>query len=180
MFASMMRSEARWNSAVAAHEAAVRDFVAACERCSADDWQRSADGKWSTAAVALHICNAYEVARDAMTRGVGMRMRVSQRYAWFLRNFVLPIILATTRFPRARAPREVVPDENETKLLTRDAAMTRLTRVAREASDAFRNAASNESAPRMTHAYFGALDPYTAFRLITAHTRHHTRALARR
>lgn len=162
---------------MAAHDAAVREFIAACERCSFDDWQRAVNGKWSTAAVALHICNAYEVGRDAMTGGIGMRLRVSERYAWFLRTFVLPMILSTTRFPRARAPREVVPDGNETKQLTRDAAMTRLDRVAREASDAFRAAGSTESPPRMTHAYFGALEPYTAFRLLTAHTRHHTRTL---
>lgn len=162
---------------MAAHDVAVREFITACERCSPEDWQRAENGKWSTAAVALHICNAYEVGRDAMKGGVGMRLRVSERYAWFLRTFVLPVILSTMRFPRARAPREVVPDENETRQLAPDAAMSRLTRVAREAADAFRAAGSTESASRMTHAYFGALDPYTAFRLLTAHTRHHMRTL---
>lgn len=173
-----MRSEARWNAAVAKHEAAVRDFLAACEKCPLDEWQRSADGKWSTAAVALHICNAYELGRDAMLRGVSMQLVVSKRYAWFLRTFALPLIIATTRFPRAKAPREVRPNVEETKMLTRDAMRGRLLRASREASDAFRNAAGTSSLPRMTHAYFGDLTPYSVLRLLTAHTRHHTRSLA--
>jgi hypothetical protein len=139
-----MRSEARWNAAVAKHEAAVRDFLAACEKCPLDEWQRSADGKWSTAAVALHICNAYELGRDAMLRGASMQLVVSKRYAWFLRTFALPLIIATTRFPRAKAPREVRPNVEETKMLTRDAMRGRLLRASREASDAFRNAARHD------------------------------------
>jgi hypothetical protein len=180
MMAMMIRSEARWNAAVARHDAAVREFLAACESCAPDDWYRAADGKWSTAAVALHICNTYELGRDAMTRGVGMRLVVSERYAWALRTFVLPWIIATTRFPRARAPREVVPGENETKQLTPEAARTRLMRAAREAANAFRGSAASPATPRMTHAYFGSLSPYTALRLLTAHTRHHARALTRK
>jgi hypothetical protein len=176
----MRRSEARWNIAVAKHDAAVREFIAACESCPQQDWHRAPDGKWSAAAVALHVCNTYELGRDAMGSGKGMRLIVSPRYAWALRTFVLPWIIATTRFPRARAPREVVPGENETKRLTLDAARTRLMGAAREACETMRRAGAAGSAPRMNHAYFGPLSPYSALRLLTAHTRHHARSLSRK
>src|SRR6476659_9464755 len=108
----MLLSERRWSAAIAEHDTVVREFLVACERCPPGDWNTSpAPGKWSTAAVALHICHAYELGQNSMTGGPGMRPRVSKTYAWFLRNLLLPVILATNRFPRgARAPREVVPD----------------------------------------------------------------------
>lgn len=109
-----------------------------------------------------------------------MRLVVSPRYAWAIRIFILPWILTTTRFPRARAPREVVPSDHETASLSREAARARLTRAAREASDALRRADASPSAPKMTHAYFGPLSPHTTLRLLTAHTRHHARGLMRK
>jgi hypothetical protein len=110
-----------------------------------------------------------------------MRLRVSEPYAWLLRTLMLPVIVATKRFPLgARAPREVAPDLEETKLLTPDAAAARLRRVADEAAAAFRRAGGERSAPSMTHAYFGALTPYSALRMLSAHTRHHARALHER
>ena len=178
----MMTSERRWNAAIAEHEAVVREFLDACNRCPASDWNTSpAPGKWSTAAVALHICHAYELGQNAMAGGPGMRLRVSKSYAWLLRNLLLPVILTTKRFPRgARAPREVAPDLEEARLLTPPAAAARLTRVAAEAAAAFRQVRRDRSAPLMTHAYFGQLSPYVALRMLSAHTRHHARTLLER
>jgi len=175
-----MRSERRWNAAVAEHETVVREFLEVCERWAPPDWHvEPAPGKWSTAAVALHVCRAYEMARDAMAGGPSMRLRVSKPYSWLLRTLMLPAVLATKRFPRGvRAPREVAPDLEEAKLLTPDAAAGRLKRVANEAAAAMRRSGRDRSAPSMTHAYFGPLSPYAALRLLSAHTRHHARALA--
>jgi hypothetical protein len=116
-----------------------------------------------------------------MAGGPSMRLRVSKHYAWLLRTLMLPVIVATKRFPRgARAPREVAPDLEEAKLLTPNAAAARLKRVADEAAAAFRQAGRDRSAPLMTHAYFGALTPYAALRMLSAHTRHHARTLLER
>jgi hypothetical protein len=175
----MLRSERRWNAALAEHERVVRDFLEVCKRCAPSDWHvEPAPGKWSTAAVALHVCRAYEMAMDAMQGGPSMRLRVSKPYAWLLRTFMLPAVLATKRFPRGvRVPREVAPDLGEAKLLTADAAARRLKFVADEAAPKMRRAGRNRPAPLMTHAYFGPLAPYTALRLLSAHTRHHARLL---
>ena len=170
----------RWNRAIAEHEAVVRGFLDVCDRVGPDRWQRTpAPGKWSAAAVALHICRAYELGRDAVAGGHGMRLRVSRPVALFSRIVILPVILTFKRFPRGiRAPSEVAPDAAEATLLMPDEAATRLRRVADEAAAALRRAAAERPAPLMTHAYFGALSPYAALRLLSAHTRHHARALA--
>jgi len=177
----MMRSERRWNVALAEHESVVRDFLEVCERCAPSDWHlEPAPGKWSTAAVALHVCRTYEMGRDAMAGGTSMRLRVSTRYSWLLRTLVLPVVFATKRLPRgARVPREVAPDLDEANLLTPTAAVGRLKRVAHEAAGALRRAGRDRSPPLMTHAYFGPLAPYAALRLLSAHTRHHARLLAK-
>jgi hypothetical protein len=177
----MMRSERRWTSAIAEHDTVVREFLDVCKRCPPGDWHRTpAAGKWSTAAVALHVCRAYELGQSAMAGGPSMRLRVSKPYSWLLRTLMLPVIVATKRFPRARAPREVAPDLEEAKLLTPHAAAARLKRVADEAAAAFRQVGRDRSAPLLTHAYFGALTPYVALRMLSAHTRHHARTLLER
>lgn len=178
----MTRGERRWNTALAEHETVVREFLEVCEGYAPSNWHvEPAPGKWSVAAVALHVCRAYEMATDAIQGGPSMRLRVSKPYAWLLRTFMLPAVLATKRFPRGvRVPREVAPDLEEAKLFTPDAAARRLKHVANEAAAATRRAGRNRPAPLMTHAYFGPLAPYSALRLLSAHTRHHTRALAER
>ncbi len=172
--------ERRWNAAFAEHATVLREFLEVCERVTPADWHRApAPGKWSAAAVALHICRAYEMGRDAMAGGRSMRLRVSPSFSWLLRTLMLPVVFATKRFPRgANAPREVAPDLAEASLLSANAAAARLQRVADEAAAAFRRAAADRAAPLMTHAYFGPLAPYTALRLLSAHTRHHAQLLA--
>lgn len=161
------------------HEIAVRTFLAACQEVTPANWQRApAPGKWSPAAVVLHVCQAYELGRDAVAGGPGMQLRVAPPVAWFSRTLILPVVLATRRFPQgAAAPAEVVPDAAEARLLLPDAAAARLQRVAEQAAAALRRAAGERPAPRVTHAYFGALNPHATLRLLSAHTRHHARGL---
>src|ERR1700682_13202 len=175
-----MRDERRWNAALAEHEIVVREFLAVCERVAPADWQRSrAPGKWSPAAVTLHVCRVYELGRDAMNGGQSSRLMISHPGAWFLRTLMLPVIFATKRFPRgATAPVEVAPDAAEARLLMPDAAATRLQRVGDQAAAALRRAAAEGAATSFTHAYFGRLAPHATLRLLSAHTRHHARELA--
>lgn len=108
-----------------------------------------------------------------------MRLLVPRRMSWLLRTVMLPVVLATSKFPRGvRAPKEVAPDLEEAEKLTPEIAAARLARAADAASAAVRRVAQERGAPSFTHAYFGRLSPYTALRLLSAHTRHHSRALA--
>jgi len=92
---------------------------------------------------------------------------------------VLPVILATKRFPRGvAAPAEVLPDGAEARLLTKEDAAARLLSAARQAAEALSQAGAERTAPFVTHAYFGSLTPHAALRLLSAHTQHHGRGLA--
>jgi len=176
-----MGDERRWTAALQEHETVVLAFLAQCDAVASVDWQReAAPGKWSPAAVALHVCRAYELGRDAMAGGPSMRLLVPPAAAWFAGRLLLPFLLATKRFPQgANAPAEVVPDLAEARLLLQDAAAARLLRVSEQAATALLRAADEYPTARVTHAFFGALNPLVALRVLSAHTRHHTRLLGR-
>jgi hypothetical protein len=174
-----MRHGWRWSAALREHESVVREFLAACGRIAPEYWQRApVPGKWTAAAVVLHVCRAYELGRDAAAGGESMRLKVSPSAALISRMLILPVVLATHRFPRgARSPREVVPDAGEASLLLPDVGVRRLHKAAEQAAEELRQAAARRPLPRMTHAYFGPLAPFATLRLLTAHTRHHARDL---
>jgi hypothetical protein len=174
-----MQREWRWSAALREHETVMREFLAACGRIAPDSWQRArSPGKWTSAAVVLHVCRAYELGRDAAAGGESMRLKVSPSAALISRMLILPVVLATHRFPRgARSPREVLPDAGEASVLLHDVAVRRLQAAAEQAAEELRRAAARRPAPRVTHAYFGPLAPLATLRLLSAHTVHHARDL---
>jgi hypothetical protein len=170
-----------WAVAFHEHDAAVHRFVESLRRVPADAWHRpTAPGKWSPAGVAVHVAKAYEFGHDALTRGTAMKMRVTPFQAWLLRTFVMPVVLATDRFPSgADAPLEVLPDAAESASLSLEQAILRVERSAGIAAAAIADVARRQASVSITHAYFGRLPGLTAFRFVSAHTRHHTRAIER-
>lgn len=170
----------RWAEALDEHERAVHAFIAVCEQLPPGRWHLPpAAGKWTPSDVALHLCHAYELGRDAAAGGSGMRLRVTPLRAWVARSVVLPLILLTDRFPRGvSAPREVAPDRSVSRQLSPGAALARFEEVARQAASGLRRVADERPAARVMHAYFGPLAPRAALRVLSAHTRHHARALA--
>ena len=174
-----VRENRQWAQAFAEHEEVLEEFLTVCRRIDDGGWQRApAPGKWSPAAVALHVCRAYELGRDAATGGSSMRLLVPRPVAWLSRTLVLPLLIALRRFPQgARAPAEVVPDAAEARRLVPEAAAARLRQVSDEAAVALHRAAREQPALRVAHAYFGTLTPRGSLRLLSAHTRHHARRL---
>lgn len=176
-----MPQDPRWQAAIAEHDAAVAAFAAALDRVPAAAWQlEPAPGRWAPAAVALHVCLAYEYGCQAAVGAGAMRLRVPPLAAWASRTFLLPMVLRTGRFPQgAAAPREVRPDLTEAAALTPAAATQRLDAASQRAAALLRAAAEARPARRIVHAYFGPLSPRDALRLLAAHTRHHLPGLAR-
>lgn len=174
-----MGAWSRWPAALAEHEREVAAFLMVLQRMPADAWTRApAPSRWSPAAVALHVCRTYELGRDAAAGGQSMALQVAPPLAWLSRTLLLPLLLATERFPHgARAPAEVVPDLAAAMHLTTVDAAARLRRAATEAAAGLRQAARERSTLRVTHAYFGPLTPLATLRFLSAHTRHHTRGL---
>jgi hypothetical protein len=169
-----------WTATLAEHEREVDRFIATLQKVDRDAWQRApVPGRWSPAAVALHVCRAYELGAGAAAGGPGMRLLVSPSVAWLSRTLLLPVLLATGRFPHgASSPSEVLPDLALAGQLQPTEVVSRVRRAADEAAIALREAGSARPHLRVTHAYFGPLTPRATLRLLSAHTRHHARALA--
>lgn len=171
--------EDRWTAAAVEHDEAVRAFLDAMARVPADTWQHPrAAGKWSAAALALHVCRAYEYGREAATTGAAMRLKVPPAAAWVSRVAVLPLLLAFDRFPKgADAPAEVLPDLDEAARSTPALLAARLQATAGETFTLLHDTARTRPLRRVTHAYFGPMSPLTTLRLLSAHTRHHAKGL---
>ena len=166
-----------WTAALHEHEQVVAEYMTKLRSVPAERWHDpAADGKWSPAEEALHLVLAYEIGISGSTGGSGMRMMASPARAWLLRTLVLPVVLRTRSFPRgAVAPREVRPSSLDARGLTQRALEARLLQVASSAAQALRAADDRTPAPRLVHAYFGPLTPFTTLRILSAHTRHHAR-----
>jgi len=170
-----------WVTAFREHDAAVARFVACLRRVPPAAWhQPTAPGKWSPAGVALHIVRAYEFGHSALKHGAAMKMRMTPLQAWLLRTFLLPVVLATDMFPSgADAPPEVLPDTDASASVSLDEAIARVQGSADVAASVIAEAARAGAVVHIQHAYFGQLPGLTAFRFVSAHTRHHARALDR-
>ena len=168
--------KAAWATALAEHEHEIAAYVRRMRAVPPAVWAAPrADGRWHDAAEALHVVMAYELCVDACRRGRQMRVVVSPMVAWASRTVLLPLFLGTRTFPRnARAPREVRPDVAAAIALSCVELVARLTSAAHDAAHGLREADDRQPPFRLMHAYFGALPPLTALRLLSAHTRHHT------
>jgi len=93
---------------------------------------------------------------------------------------LLPLLFRWKRLPEGvPAPSEVVPDPAISRQLTPHGATEALLRSAQRATTELRRAGDHRPLPRLVHAYFGPLAPRVALRMLSTHTWHHARALAR-
>lgn len=175
-----MTSDHHWQKALAEHQVAVEAYIALVSRLPESRWQEELrPGKWSPATLTLHVTDAYAMGARAVAGGSSMRLRIPRWQAWIYRTLLLPRLLKRGQFPIVRAPREIQPDLEIARSLTREAAFESLRARAMQAGAALRAAGDHPDTPRLTHAFFGELHPHLALRFLTAHTQHHTKELAR-
>jgi hypothetical protein len=157
--------------ALARHRDAVAAFLVSAAATQPDAWTRpAAEGKWSPAQIAEHLCLAVEAVKRELDQGPGMKLRLSAWKRFLLRRTVLPKLLATGHFPRGvRAPREIRPT-----LLSgsREEALRRLEGAASELEASCRKDPRGESL-RLAHPYFGALPASDLIRILAWHALHH-------
>lgn len=175
-----MKTSARagaWTAAVREHDGVLRGYVQRLQAVREDQWAAPrAEGKWSVAQEALHVAMAYEIGIAACDGSAGMRLVSPPVVAWLSRTLLLPVMLRLRIFPRnAPAPRELRPNGADAEAIARDDLIARLLVSADRATNALREADERRPAIHVMHAYFGPLRPLAAFRLLTAHTRHHAR-----
>lgn len=176
----MRIDSSRWRAAERGHAEAVAALLVAASLVPDHKWTLPlGPGRWSPAQVLLHIEHSYRLGDDALRGGAGMRARTSPLVAWLGRTLILPVIGATTFFPRnAPAPREIVPDAEAAHAMPRLDLTTRVQAAATQALATFREAVAQRNAVYLPHAYFGPLTPYQALQLLNGHTRHHAKLLA--
>ena len=156
-------------SALKAYDRAAVEFRARAERVPTALWDRPRrEGKWSPAEETEHIVLSHELFLSQLGGGPAMRVIATGWRLTLLRLLILPYILRTGRFPRARAPRESRP---VTSGAGRDELLARLDRAVRGAIDFVRR--EGTSIPPLRHPYFGMLTVTQVVRLSTVHTRHH-------
>lgn len=167
---------------LSAHETAISLFVDAISQVPADRWTREpAAGRWSAAALSLHVIDSYQYCLRALDGGPHMRARLPHWRMWLLRQLALPLMFQVGRFPReAPAPREVIPDLSAAEALSPHEAHSRLIDTATRAIEALAVAARARPTPRIGHAYFGPMSPRQTVMLLTGHTRHHADGLRSR
>lgn len=165
-----------------AHTAAIAEFADAIDAVPADRWcEAPAAGRWSAAALSLHVIDSYDYGLRALDDGPQMRTRLPVWRMWMLRELVLPVMFSLRRFPReAPAPPEVVPDVSAAQGLSQADARTRLLDTSARALAALATAARDRPDVRIAHAYFGAMSPRQTVMLLTGHTRHHAEGLRAR
>jgi hypothetical protein len=161
----------RLQEALARHREAVEAFAAAASTISPGDWDRGvAEGKWSPAQIAEHLCLSLEAVRRELDGGVSMRILLPFWKRYLLRRAVLPCLLATGRFPAGvRAPREIRP---AIPTASKEEALSRLERLADEFGERFR-ADPRSASRRLAHPFFGSLPAHELVLILAWHARHH-------
>jgi hypothetical protein len=159
-------------SRLAAYEQAAADFRSRAERVPNDEWDRPRrEGKWSPAQETEHIALSHELFLSQLGGGPPMRTIATGWRRVALRWLVLPYIVRTGRFPRARAPRESRPIATGA---TRHELLTRLDRAVRGVIESVQRDGGAASRRTLRHPYFGMLSVMQAVQLSAIHTRHHT------
>lgn len=170
-----------WRRALNEHDAAVAAFLEVVSGIPEPRWKLPhRPGSWSAAEEVLHVTLSYEVALRGVRTGAGMRPRVSPMRAMLLRWLVLPVILASDWFPRARAPLEIRPPAGDASGAVDMSPAGLCERLAHAALEVRDELPASPAGLRFHHAYFGGLAPKQAMRMLAAHTRHHTRGMSRR
>lgn len=154
---------------------ATNDFIAATDAVPTAAWARPRmEGKWSPAQEVEHITLAHELFGAQLAGAAPMRVLITGWRGVLVRSLVLPWILRTGRFPRARAPREARPSPAP---IDREVLMTRLEAAATMISADLERRGAAAHTTRLDHPYFGAMSLAQTLRLTTVHTRHHRRML---
>ncbi|MBM3908331.1 MAG: DinB family protein [Gemmatimonadetes bacterium] len=164
-----------WPRLLALHDAAASDFVQTVGDVSPSRWsQRPSSEAWSPAEITEHLARTYsQYAGEARGKNaLRIRLRLPQRA--LARAFVKPRLLAGAPFPKARAPRALLPVSGPATPAD-GAALFRAT-----GAGCLRDLgllAERRPHRELVHPYLGALPLYEVVQFAVQHIRHHHRQL---
>jgi hypothetical protein len=134
-------------------------------------------GKWTPAQVVEHLSRVYDVVRNEMEGGTGMKLRLSFPKRLFLRIIYMPRILKGRGFPEgAPAPYELRPATIASDQRT---AIAEFRSRAQEFAASAAKAHDSGLRVRITHAYFGTASVKNGLLLCARHIEHHEKQLPR-
>lgn len=169
---SVTRGEARLESLLRDHRAAVREYVERANTVGESRWLLPrAEGKWTPAQETRHLILAYEAFCRDLSGGAKMALRGTPLRRMLWRAIGLTSILWRKRIPvAARAPREARP---EWESAPRSELVPRLEQCASEFDALFTRVWRAEPRRRVTHPFFGDITLDQSIRMSAVHTRHH-------
>lgn len=164
-----------WPEALRIHGSAASAFAAAAEAVEPAAWDRPlSEGKWSPAQITDHLIQTYDVILREIAGGKGMKVRTRLWMRLLLRLTFMPRILRGGWFPaRAPAPPEIRP--GKTLPSQQDGVA-----LFRQRAQEFDVAVQGKPEARLTHAYFGALEPADGVLFCARHIEHHSRQISGR
>lgn len=157
------------------HRAAVERFLESAEAVRDGQWTaHPLPDKWSPAQIAEHLVLTYDAMLRELKGGVGLRLRGSWWRRLLIRLRFLPMVLKQGRLPSgAPAVREVRPGD----AICDKADFMRVFRERAQEFDLGIGAAHQKGGVRLTHPFFGRLDPSQALTLVAVHIEHHRKQL---
>jgi hypothetical protein len=164
-----------WQSALSEQEAAIEACIAVSRRIPDSEWATPrAEGKWSAAQTLEHVGLAYQMVSDDLNGKPPVR-KLPRWKQLYLRTFVLPRMLRTDTFRESiPAPRETRPDRESHGRAELEELLRSRVKICFDAM-----VEAHARGKRVNHPYFGSMSLMSMLRLGTAHTRHHTRILAK-
>ena len=161
----------RWRELVEEHRQALAALQATAESLPEAHWDAPrAPGKWSPAQIVEHVRLTCRTIQSELEGRGGMRVRTGWLRQRVLRLLLVPRILRTRTFPKgAPAVRELRPQAD--LRLERGQTLDALREQA--ASLVAAMAAADPATMKVTHPFFGRLDPLQGLELATVHVQHH-------
>jgi len=166
--------DSEWQARIEEHQREIARLLEVIMGLEDATWtHRPAPDKWCAGQVAEHLLLTYDAMLRELAGGVGMRVRTSWWKRLLLRARYLPMILKEGKFPPgAPAVREIRPgQEPRGRAVLVDELRARAARFGEELTRA------HASGGRVTHPFFGRLNPFQTLRLATVHLAHHRRQI---
>lgn len=158
------------------HRAAIKEFIRRSEDVPGERWDRPrASGKWAPAQEVAHLVLTYRSYIIELLEGPVVTPDTYPARHVVLRARVLPRILKGNWFPSGG----VSPEVTQPGTVSRE--KTALLKELSESVNGFESAAMEEAERNpgryVRHPHFGALNLVDLIKVLTEHTKHHTKNL---
>jgi hypothetical protein len=160
------------SASIAANRDAVRDLIAASERCSASWTAPCAPGKWSPSQIVEHVARTLDESANMMAGAPTKFLTLPFFVRPIVRTLLFKRVVKTGGFPKAKTNKAMNPESGPATTIDARArlegAMAKFDRELR---------ARAQTSDSVTSSAFGTVPITDYARFIEIHTRHHTKQM---